>query len=134
MKVVLDTNVLVSATAYPGGTPSLILAAWKARKLGVVLSPYILEEFKAVMLRIPANRRTEAEIQDYVDQLQLRSDLVEPVDVVDKELRDESDLAILGTLIAAGADYLITGDKDLLALSHKYPVITPAMFLEKHGW
>ncbi|MCL2745664.1 MAG: putative toxin-antitoxin system toxin component, PIN family [Coriobacteriia bacterium] len=134
MRVVLDTNVLVSAAAYPGGIPSLILAAWKARKISVVLSPYIVEEFKSVMPRIPANRRTKAEIQDYADQLQLRSDLVEPADITDAELRDENDLAILGTLIAANADYLITGDKDLLALSHKYPVVTPAIFWNRHGW
>jgi predicted nucleic acid-binding protein len=36
-------------------------------------------------------------------------------------------------LIASGAAYLITGDKDLLALAHKYPVLTPAEFWLRHG-
>jgi len=40
---------------------------------------------------------------------------------------------VLGTLRASRADYLITGDKDLLALRERYPVVTPAEFWERHG-
>jgi len=35
--------------------------------------------------------------------------------------------------VAAKADYLITGDKDLLALGGRYPILTPAEFWERHG-
>jgi predicted nucleic acid-binding protein len=35
--------------------------------------------------------------------------------------------------LAAQADYLITGDKDLLALGETYPIVTPAAFWERHG-
>jgi uncharacterized protein len=52
-------------------------------------------------------------------------------------LRDEDDLPVLGTLLAAlkasGVDYLITGDKDLLALSERYPILTPGDFWTRHG-
>ncbi len=40
---------------------------------------------------------------------------------------------VLGTLRAAQADYLITGDKDLLTLAERYPIVTPATFWECHG-
>jgi predicted nucleic acid-binding protein len=44
---------------------------------------------------------------------------------------------VLGTLLAArqlaGADYLITGDKDLLVLAGRYPIVTPAEFWAAHG-
>jgi predicted nucleic acid-binding protein len=44
---------------------------------------------------------------------------------------------VLGALLAArngsGADYLITGDKDLLALAERYPIVTPARFWEMHA-
>jgi predicted nucleic acid-binding protein len=44
-----------------------------------------------------------------------------------------ADQQVLGTLRASNADYLITGDKDLLALAEKYPIVAPAMFWERHG-
>jgi predicted nucleic acid-binding protein len=52
---------------------------------------------------------------------------------MDATLRDKADQPVLGTLLAAKADYLITGDKDLLALAGKYPIVTPAVFWERHG-
>ena len=61
------------------------------------------------------------------------AEMVEPSDERDEMLRDEADQAILGTLRAAKADYLITGDKDLLALSDRYPIVTPAAFWARHG-
>jgi predicted nucleic acid-binding protein len=48
-------------------------------------------------------------------------------------LRDTADKAVLGTLLAAQADYLISGDKDLLALAGRYPIVTPLAFWERHG-
>jgi prevent-host-death family protein len=48
-------------------------------------------------------------------------------------LRNEADQVMLGTLRAAHADYLITGDKDLLALAGRYSIVTPAAFWERHG-
>ncbi len=59
--------------------------------------------------------------------------MVVPSTVAVPELRDDADQPVLGTLIAAGAAYLITGDKDLLALAGKYPIVTPAEFWERHG-
>jgi putative PIN family toxin of toxin-antitoxin system len=63
----------------------------------------------------------------------LRADIVEPGTERDATLRDEADQLILGTLQASNADYLITGDKDLLALGDRYPIVTPAAFWERHG-
>ncbi len=54
------------------------------------------------------------------------ADIVEPVAEPDKTLRDRTDWPILGTLRAAHADYLIIGDKDLLSLAERYPIISPA--------
>ena len=52
MRVVLDTNVLLSGLAYPASPPGRILAAWKAGALEVVLSDYILEELRRVLPRL----------------------------------------------------------------------------------
>ena len=43
------------------------------------------------------------------------------------------DQQVLGTLRVSQADYLITGDEDLLALAEKYPIVTAAAFWERHG-
>ena len=53
------------------------------------------------------------------------------------DLRDANDQPVLGTFLAAqktsGVDYLITGDKDLLALTDHFSIITPAKFWETHA-
>jgi predicted nucleic acid-binding protein len=43
------------------------------------------------------------------------------------------DVPVLGTHLAAKADYLVTGDKDLLALAERYLIVTPADFWQRHG-
>jgi predicted nucleic acid-binding protein len=52
-------------------------------------------------------------------------------------LRDAADERVLDTLLAAlnasQSDYLITGDKDLLAVADRYPILTPAQFWSLHG-
>jgi putative PIN family toxin of toxin-antitoxin system len=61
------------------------------------------------------------------------AEIVEPSTEPDEPLRDPDDQPVLGTLRAAQADYLVTGDKDLLALAQRYPIVTPAVFWERHG-
>lgn len=138
LRIVLDTNVLLSGIAYPGSIPGKIIAAWRHGSVEVLLSPFILDELRRVLPRL--NKRhglSVSEIDDLVDILAIQAEVIDSDPTVDPELRDANDLPVLGTLLAAdrsgGADYLITGDKDLLALSERYPIITPAAFWERHG-
>ena len=63
--------------------------------------------------------------------------MIEPLPDREPELRDTDDQPVLGTLLAAmqlvAADYLVTGDKDLLALAERFPIVTPAGFWAAHG-
>jgi uncharacterized protein len=131
--VVLDTNVLVSGLVYPASTPGRIIAAWQARSLGIVLSRHIIDEMVRVLPKLSHNKRSEAEIRDLADSFWFLCDVIEPDDTQDPDLRDPKDQAVLATLTTSGADYLITGDKDLLALAGKYPIVTPADFWARHG-
>ena len=133
LRVVLDTNVLVSGLAYPGSIPGRIVSVWRAGGLDVVLSRYILDETVRVLPRLSRMQLSEAEIRDLVDSLIFLTDIVEPDAKVDESLRDEADQQVLGTLRASRADYLITGDKDLLVLAGKYPIISPAEFWTRHA-
>jgi putative PIN family toxin of toxin-antitoxin system len=136
--VVLDTNVLLSGIAYPVSVPGKILAAWRHGSVDVLLSSYIVEELRRVLPRLAHRHRlTLAEIDDLVDALSIQAEIIEPLPSVEPDLRDEGDQPVLGTLLAAmktsGADYLITGDKDLLALAERHPIVTPAYFWATHA-
>ena len=133
LRVVLDTNILVSGLAYPGSVPGRIVAAWRQGGLDVVLSRYILEEFVRVLPRLPRVQMTPAEIRDLADSFMFIADVVEPQGIQDANLRDPADQPVLLTLVASKADYLVTGDKDLLALADRYPIVTPADFWTRHG-
>ena len=139
LRVVLDTNVLLSGVAYPGSIPGKIMAAWRHGSVEVLLSSFILDELRRVLPRL-ANRHglSAAEIDDLIDILAIQAELIEPNATNDAQLRDMNDQPVLGTLLAAqqteaGADYLVTGDKDLLALAERFSIVTPATFWSLHG-
>jgi len=132
--IVLDTNVLLSGTAYPNSIPGKIVAAWRSGSLDVVLSQYILDELLRVLPRL--NHRlgwSNSEMRDFVDSLAFLADLVEPEPIKDPHLRDAADQPVLGTFLASNANYLVTGDKDLMVLSTVYSIIKPADFWQLHG-
>ena len=138
LRVVLDTNVLLSGLAYPGSVPGKIVAAWRHGSIDVTLSDFILDELRRVLPRLVHRHGLSAvEIDDLVDILSIQADLVDPVVEERILLRDGSDLPVLGTLIAARQGghqvCLITGDKGLLALADRFPVLTPAAFWDRHG-
>ncbi len=133
LRVVLDTNVLVSGLVYPASTPGQIVALWRMGGLDVALSRYILDEVIRALPRFKRIKLLPSEIRDLVDSLIFLADIVEPDDSHDADLRDPADQKVLATLRASKADYLITGDKHLLALAEKYAIVTPAEFWARHG-
>jgi putative PIN family toxin of toxin-antitoxin system len=133
LRVVLDTNVLVSGLAYPGSVPGRLVAAWHQGGLDVVLSRSILDEMVRVLPRMSRVTLSATEIRDLADSFMFLADIVEPAGAQDNSLRDPADQPVLQTLWASGANDLITGDKDLLALADRHPIITPAEFWARHG-
>lgn len=138
LRVVLDTNVLLSGIAYPASVPGKIMSAWRHGSVDVLLSAYILDELRRVLPRL-AHRHglTLAEIEDLVDALSIQAEVIEPLPCAEPDLRDVNDLPVLGTLLAAlkasDVDYLVTGDKDLLAMAERYPIVAPAKFWATHA-
>lgn len=138
LRVVLDTNVLLSGIAFPGSVPGRILSAWRLGSVDVVLSLFIIEELRRVLPRLSHRHGLSAlEMEDLLDILTIQAEVVDAQPADDPSLRDANDQPILGTLLAAvrsaEADYLITGDKDLLVLADRYPIISPADFWARHG-
>ena len=102
LRVVLDTNVLVSGIAYPASVPGKVLAAWRHGSLEVVLCDHILKELVRVLPRLSHRHGlSAAEIADLVDVLAIQAELLEPTALLEPELRDVDDRPVLGTLLAA---------------------------------
>lgn len=138
LRVVLDTNVLLSGIAYPASVPGKILSAWRHGSVDVLLSAYILEELRRVLPRLAHRHGLNlAEIDDLVDALSIQAEIIEPLPDLEPDLRDIHDQPVLGTLLAAlkisSLSYLITGDLDLLAMTDRYPIVAPAKFWATHG-
>ena len=131
MRVVIDTNVVLSGMAYPASVPGRVMQLWQSGALEAVVSEFLLGEIARVLPRMNTRLNWSVQVQqDYVEMMRILCDVVEPA--ATDAVRDKNDNPILGTLIAAGAEYLITGDKDLLVLADRYPVVTPAQFLKRH--
>jgi len=98
LRVVLDTNVLVSGLAYPGSVPGRIVTAWRQGAMDVVLSRYLLDELARVLPRLNHRLKWQpADFADLIDILAIEADIVEPVAVSDSSARDAKDLPVLGT-------------------------------------
>ena len=134
LHVVLDTNVLLSGIAFRSSVPGRVVASWRSGSVRVSLSEYILDELRRVMPKLRHRHGlSDAEMADFIDLLALQADIVVPAPTNDADLTDPFDQAILGTLISAKADYLVTGDKALLRMASKHPVLTPAEFWQRHS-
>jgi len=130
----LDTNVLVSGLAYPDSIPGRIIQAWRHGSLDLVLSRYILDELSRMLPRLNHRLKWQpSDFADLVDILAMEAELVEPQFPGKRLPRDVNDVPVLGTFLAAKAEYLITGDNDLLALAEHHAIISPADFWRRHG-
>ena len=105
MRVVLDTNILMSGLMHPASTPGRIIAAWSEAQFDVVSSHEQLAEIGRV-LGYPKIRRIlqwdEQRIEHFIKQLYVRVEVVEPESADVEALRDPDDAPILGALTAAG--------------------------------
>lgn len=134
MRVVLDTNIVVSATLIRGGNEDRILRAWQRGAFEVVLSHQILQEMGRV-LSYPKLRKLrwmrEEEVVGLLELLAEESVLV-PGRVRVAICRDPEDNKFIEAAIEARASYVVTGDKGLLALKRYrgIRILPSAMFLK----
>ncbi len=134
MKVVLDTNVLLSGLMFPDGAPGRVVAAWRQARFELVISiPQLAEIGRA--LAYPKIRRIlgwdDRRIERFIRQLYVRAQIVDLAGTSVEVPGDPDDIPILATLVAAKADVLVTGAGDLLALRDRYAIQTPAEFMRR---
>jgi putative PIN family toxin of toxin-antitoxin system len=131
LRVVLDTNVLISGILF-GGKPRQILEKAIRGEIRLCLSEPILEELKGVLQRSKFDYSPEM-IQFILTELTGIADFVDPSETIKVVLEDPEDNMILECAAEAKANYIITGDFHLLKLGRHLntEVLTAAAFLEK---
>ena len=129
MKVFADTNFLVSAFATRGLSADVLQVILAEHKL--MTGEFVLAELYRVLT---TKLKVSTKIAREAEQL-LRQHYIEPVPDQPSEIqvRDEDDRWVLESALRAGAEILITGDKDLLDISDKVSelkIVTPRTFWE----
>jgi len=131
VKVVLDTNVLLAAFATRGLCEAVFEACLRSHE--IILSDHILGELQRHLRgKFKAPPRQADAILSF---LRDSATVVAPAKVHAGACRDRTDLAVLGTALAAEADCLVTGDRDLLALKtfQGIPLLSPRAFHDRLG-
>jgi putative PIN family toxin of toxin-antitoxin system len=131
-RVVLDTNVLVSGLGW-SGPPAAIVDAVMAGELTLLSSPALIAELRRVLgypklANVFANPNAIADLVASTCVQVLTSTQIQVVD-------DDSDNRVLEAALEGGADYIVSGDDDLLSLGsfQRIPIVTPAIFLAARG-
>jgi putative PIN family toxin of toxin-antitoxin system len=134
LRAVLDANVYIAAFITPGGTPGRILELAQAGQFALVLSQVIVTQLEDVLARSRVRRylrRSPEWIAELLAELRVQGLWAEP-EPVQAVVRDPDDDPILGTALAAQADYLVSGDEDLTSLRsfQGVQIVTPRRFLD----
>ena len=131
MKIVIDTNVFISAVLF-GGEADKILSLGKGKKVTIVISKEILNEYIKV-LAYPKFKLTDEEIKSIIGEELLPIVTIVNVNSIIKYIKaDPEDDKFLSLAVDGQADYIISGDKHLLDVKKykKFKIITIKEFLE----
>lgn len=133
MRAVVDTNVIVSASLIRNGNEDRVLRAWQRGAFDLVLSPQILEELGRALFyeRIRGRRwMTDADVVEFLEAVAAASVLVPGRHRV-RASRDPDDDKFLGAALEARARFVVSGDRDLLAIGRfrSVRIVSPATFL-----
>lgn len=135
MRIVLDTNIWISGLLLPNSKAGAIIKSWREGRFNIVVSAFILQEIERVLHYPKIAKRLnwdKEKVKNYIELLSFFAESIELKAIQVEVLKDPDDSPILATLLESQADWLITGDKVLLELKNKYPIITLEDFLKIH--
>lgn len=134
LRAVVDTNILIRAVIMPGGTVGPVITRLRDKAYRLIYSSSLIDELLA-KLALPRIREKyhldDQAIDDILALIALRGELVAPTRRV-KICRDPKDDMFIEVALAGSAEYIVTGDEDLLTLKKFETVrlVTPRIFLE----
>ena len=129
MRVVLDTNILISTFLFPGGSPEAAYRLVLEGRAQLVTSRPLLAEFGSVLQRKFGWEAGPTEAA--VAQLIRIAEMVEPSDKLAVVAVDPSDDRVLEAAVAGRAAVVVSGDRHLLELGHwsEIPIMDAASFI-----
>ena len=132
MRVVIDTNVLVSGVFF-SGPPRRILEAWRDRRLEVVASVEIFEEYRRVGVRLAAQFEGVS-LEPFLALLATSALFVLPRPLPRAVVSDRADDKFFACALAGDCRVIVSGDKQVLAASgyEGVEVLKPRSFVEKY--
>lgn len=132
MKVVLDTNVLVSGIFF-SGPPAEILRAWSQGKFRLVLSPEILDEYTRVSADL-AGKFQDIGIRRILELIVVHSEVCAPAVLSQRVCEDPHDDKFFAAAVGSGTNIIVSGDKHLLKVSiyQGISVLTPRQFIVRY--
>lgn len=128
LKIVADTNVIVSSMISPGGNPARVMFLFFERRVDLYYSGDIMFEYEDVLFR-PRLKFAAGDVNSLLDTIKEFGIFTNP-EISSVEMPDESDRVFYDAAKSNGA-YLVTGNKK------HYPdepfILTPTEFLDKFG-
>ena len=136
MRVILDTNVLVSALLKKSSTPHKIYQLFKEQKFTLIISPVILYEIEEVISRdyiVKRTQMTRSEREEFMRELIELSYIVPGVTQVKVIKEDPDDDKFIAAALDGMANYIVSGDRHLLDLKEYQgiKIVTPGQFIEE---
>ena len=131
MRIVVDTNVLISG-AFFSGIPSLILDACVKGKLKLVLTPEILEEYQGVGEEF-SRKRPNVVFEQFLGILIAKALIIESTQIESNICRDPDDQKFIECAVSGNSKYLVSGYKDLLDIDEykNVEIYSPREFSDK---
>jgi putative PIN family toxin of toxin-antitoxin system len=134
MRVVIDTNVVVSRFLSPSGAPAKVFDLWRTGAFDLVVSVAILNEYREALAyqRVRSRHRmTDEEIAEVVSGFREFGILVEPEEIVNVIAADTEDNKLLECAVAGAAEYIVSGDRHLLDVGQYQgtQILSPEVFL-----
>ena len=133
MKIVLDTNVLISGILF-SGPPARILRGWRKDQFQLVLSEEILDEYLRVAA-ILQDKYPTIDIESPVRLIAQHSEFVVAHELPENVCTDPDDDKFLACALAAGGVLVVSGDKALQNASgyQGIHVMSPRRFVDRYG-
>lgn len=136
-RVVLDTNVVLSALVFRSGAAGELRRAWQEETCTPLVSTATVQELIRVLAYPKFRLNTDDRHQLLADYLPWTRSvrIPQPPPALPADCRDPFDAPFLHLALAGKANALVTGDRDLLVLAGQMPmaIVTPAEFLAGLG-